>query len=308
VRPSKPSQSSSEKVPVTERAVENDIPQQKAKPPVPARPAGSKIAALQAGFLQDLNSKLGLGPQAPKVKEPEEEKEPEPAQPLSDARKGRAKGPQRRKPAASPAPAATVTAEVAVPRAKLEIAPVTAIWGFGEDGALDVPAARVAAQIQRTLDSHKPAQETKAPSATKDFDVSEESDAPKASGTSVEDTVKSIAAPVVEAARSIASTETATSSDAPVKDEPSLLSKIADALPSLTSQEEPAKDTPALSEAPGAFPAVSGEKTQSLAETKDSEPTEEASPLPKMDSLPSTQPQGATEEAPIAMRESVADA
>jgi hypothetical protein len=307
VRPSKPSQSSSEKVPITERAVENDAPQQKAKPPVPARPAGSKIAALQAGFLQDLNSKLGLGPQAPKVKEPEEEKEPEPAQPLSDARKGRAKGPQRRKPAASPAPAATVTAEVAVPRAKLEIAPVTAIWSFGEDGALDVPAARVAAQIQRALDSHKPAQELEAPSATKDVDVSEESDAPKASGASVVDTAKSIAAPVVEAAKSVAPTEAAASPDAPANDEPSLLSKIADALPSLTSQEQPAKDTPASSEVPGAFPAVD-EKKQSLEETKDSEPTEKASPLTKMDSPPSTQSQGATEEAPTAMRESVADA
>jgi hypothetical protein len=155
-RPSKPSTGSSEKVPTAESQVsENDSPQPKAKPPVPARPAGSKIAALQAGFLKDLNSKLGLGPHAPpKVKEPEEEEEAErETAPLPDARKGRAKGPQRRKPAASPSPAAaaTITAEVAVPRQSLSFGPVTAIWSFGEDGALDVPAARMAAQLQQSL-------------------------------------------------------------------------------------------------------------------------------------------------------------
>ena len=194
---------------------------------------------------------------------------------------------------------ATVTAEVAVPRAKLELAPVTAIWSFGEDGALDVPAARVAAQIQRTLDSHKPVQEVEAPSATKDVDASEGSGAPEASGASVVDTVKSIATPVVvEAAKSVAPTEVAASPDAPVKDEPSLLSKIADALPSLTSQAEPAENAPASSEVPGAFPAVDEKSKQSLEEAKDSKPVEEASPLTKMDSFPST----------TAMRESVADA
>ncbi|KAF2852870.1 hypothetical protein T440DRAFT_516166 [Plenodomus tracheiphilus IPT5] len=150
VRPSKPSTASSEKVPTVDPQTESDAPQAKAKPPVPARPASSKIAALQAGFLSDLNSKLGLGPQAPKVKEPEPEKEEE-AAPLQDARKGRAKGPQRRKPAASPTPAATITAEVAVPTQKLSIGPVTAIWGFGEDGILDVPAARMAAKIHDAL-------------------------------------------------------------------------------------------------------------------------------------------------------------
>ena len=132
-----------------EAQAENDVPQPKAKPPVPARPGGSKIASLQAGFLKDLNSKLGLGPQAPKVAEPEAE--PEPAAPLTDARKGRAKGPQRRKPAASPTPAATVTSEVAVSQPTLEISPVTAIWSFGEDGSLDVPAATLAAKLQSKI-------------------------------------------------------------------------------------------------------------------------------------------------------------
>jgi len=82
----------------------------KVKPAIPARPTGSKIAALQAGFMNDLNQRLRLGPQAPKKVEPAAEEEPaeetEKA-PLVDARKGRARGPQRRAPAksASPAPA-----------------------------------------------------------------------------------------------------------------------------------------------------------------------------------------------------------
>lgn len=143
----------------SQAAAENSAPQAKAKPPVPARPGGSKIAALQAGFLQDLNSKLGMGPQAPKVKEPEPDADEEPAAPLQDARKGRAKGPQRRKPAASPTPAATVTAEVAVPRQQLSIGPVTAVWSFTEDGTLDVPAAQMAAKLQSSLNTSSKAQE-----------------------------------------------------------------------------------------------------------------------------------------------------
>jgi hypothetical protein len=53
--------------------------------------------------LQDLNKKLGLGPQAPKKEEPaaEEEKPAEEKAPLVDARKTRARGPQRRAPAAA---------------------------------------------------------------------------------------------------------------------------------------------------------------------------------------------------------------
>lgn len=150
VRPSKPTTASSEREIPADSQAENDAPQPKAKPPVPARPASSKIAALQAGFLQDLNSKLGLGPQAPKVKEPEPETE-EPAAPLQDARKGRAKGPQRRKPVASTTPAATITAEVAVPTHTLAIGSVTEVWSFGEDGSLEVPAAKLAYKLQAAL-------------------------------------------------------------------------------------------------------------------------------------------------------------
>ncbi|KAK4665918.1 hypothetical protein QC763_408460 [Podospora pseudopauciseta] len=80
----------------------------KQKPAVPARPVGGKIAALQAGFMNDLNRRLQLGPQAPvKKEEPAEEKEEEEKKekaPLVDARKGRARGPQRRAPSAKQEP------------------------------------------------------------------------------------------------------------------------------------------------------------------------------------------------------------
>ncbi|EXJ87795.1 hypothetical protein A1O1_04722 [Capronia coronata CBS 617.96] len=74
----------------------------KAKPQIPAKPGqGSKIASLRGNFMNDLNQKLGLGP--PKEKEPEPVVED--AKPLDDARKARARGPQRRAPARSSAPA-----------------------------------------------------------------------------------------------------------------------------------------------------------------------------------------------------------
>ena len=83
----------------------------KPKPAVPARPAGGKIASLKAGFLSDLDSRLKLGPQAAKPQEKAEPEVEEEKAPLADARKGRAKGPTRRKPVAPTAdPAATETA------------------------------------------------------------------------------------------------------------------------------------------------------------------------------------------------------
>ncbi len=93
------------------------VPRQ--KPAVPARPMGSKIAALQAGFMSDLNRRLQLGPQAPPShreehedkaeEEAEREKEKEKEKvPLVDARKGRARGPARRAPAAAAGKVAVV--------------------------------------------------------------------------------------------------------------------------------------------------------------------------------------------------------
>lgn len=75
-------------------------PAPKPKPAIPARPAGGKIASLKAGFLSDLDSRLKLGPQGPKPQEKAEPEAEEEKAPLADARKGRAKGPVRRKPVA----------------------------------------------------------------------------------------------------------------------------------------------------------------------------------------------------------------
>ncbi|KAM3554082.1 hypothetical protein MY1884_006328 [Beauveria asiatica] len=84
------------------------------KPPVPSRPVGGKIAALQAGFMSDLNKRLQLGPQAMKKDEPAQEEEvvEKEKAPLSDARKGRARGPQRRAPAKAASPAKESPASV----------------------------------------------------------------------------------------------------------------------------------------------------------------------------------------------------
>ncbi|KAK0628932.1 altered inheritance of mitochondria protein 21 [Bombardia bombarda] len=117
------------------------------KPAVPARPMGSKIAALQAGFMSDLNNRLKLGPQAPKKEEPVEDVAPvaeKEKAPLSDARKSRARGPQRRAPvaasaakSASPAPAAVVEKEKEAPTFSISM-PVTIFDVDPEEGAVSV--------------------------------------------------------------------------------------------------------------------------------------------------------------------------
>lgn len=267
VRPSKPTTNARGEEATTEpqaKATDRDAPQPKAKPPIPARPGGSKIAALQAGFLNDLNSKLGLGPQAPKVKEPEPEVEAEPAAPLQDARKSRAKGPQRRKPAASPAPAATITAEVAVPHQKLSFGPVTAIWSLGHDGVLDVPAATIAAKLQSKLQapiipeesesmgelaqetglakttskSSEPAELTK--STSRDSEVAEPSDLSKTISQGKEGASNTISR----------GTEVASNA----------ISQGKEAASNLLGPDEPlvSKTAPGSVDAPGAFPGMDG--------------------------------------------------
>ena len=124
-------------------------PAPKPKPAVPSRPAGNKIAALKAGFLSDLDKRLQLGPQAPPKPqekavtedEPEEEKAP-----LADARKGRARGPARRKPAAASVPTAVPEEpEGKVEKSHWEIQEPWMVWEVNSGGALSVmDAASVA--------------------------------------------------------------------------------------------------------------------------------------------------------------------
>lgn len=120
-------------------SADTSAPAPKAKPAVPARPAGNKIAALQAGFMADLNKKLGLGPQAPKLEEEAKEEKveaPKEKVPLSDARKGRARGPQRRAPAPAAAP---VTKPAAESKPKLSFTTTVTVWSIdpeADGGAL----------------------------------------------------------------------------------------------------------------------------------------------------------------------------
>lgn len=115
-------------------------PATKPKPPVPSRPGGSKIAALKAGFLSDLNNQLKLGPQGPKPKEKEEPEQPVERVPLSDARKGRARGPQRRRPAkpAMPVVSEQKPEEKATSVVKIAIAEPWSVWSMDASGCLTV--------------------------------------------------------------------------------------------------------------------------------------------------------------------------
>ncbi|KAI1616532.1 altered inheritance of mitochondria protein 21 [Exophiala viscosa] len=102
-------------------------PVAKVKPQIPARPAaGSKIANLRGNFMNDLNQKLGLGP--PKEKEPEPVVEE--AKPLEDARKGRARGPQRRAPAKSPAAPAKSSGSA--------ISSLRSLWTIDDEDELNI--------------------------------------------------------------------------------------------------------------------------------------------------------------------------
>lgn len=140
--PAKPAKSSSQSSTdpdpsVSREGLAEGVAVPKAKPAVPARPS-SKIAALKAGFLTDLNSRLQLGPQQLKP----QEKEPEPPaekQPLSDARKGRARGPARRKPATENANARLPT----IP--EIKITETWNVWQVGEDGNLTIGSDKISA-------------------------------------------------------------------------------------------------------------------------------------------------------------------
>ncbi|KAJ5382693.1 Protein of unknown function DUF3210 [Penicillium concentricum] len=117
--------------PASNAEAPREAPAAKAKPAIPARPGGSKIAAMKAGFLTDLNSRLQLGPQQPKPQEKEPEETVE-KQPLSDARKGRARGPARRKPAVEKPTSRLPT----IP--EIKITESLNIWQVGQDGNLVV--------------------------------------------------------------------------------------------------------------------------------------------------------------------------
>lgn len=135
----------------------------KPKPPVPSRPAGGKIAALQAGFMSDLNKRLQLGPQPSKKEETEktEAQEEKEKVVLSDARKSRARGPQRRAPTKSSAPAPAAPSAKEPAAVTLSFSQPQTIWNIDPDhgdvhvasDSLEVPAKEVSETV---LDSKLP--------------------------------------------------------------------------------------------------------------------------------------------------------
>lgn len=118
-------------------------PAPKTKPALPSRPVGSKIASLKAGFLSDLDKRLQVGPQGPKSQEktPAENELTEEKAPLADARKGRARGPARRKPAAPSASIAEKSEEETTAKGKCSIQDPWTVWQTKEDGTLHVGKA-----------------------------------------------------------------------------------------------------------------------------------------------------------------------
>ena len=147
----------------------------KPKPAVPARPAGGKIASLKAGFLSDLDSRLKLGPQGPKPQEKAEPEIEEEKAPLADARKGRAKGPTRRKPVA---PSAT---ETAIPGAGEEGKATARNWGIQEpwtvwqhDGALRVGHETHSAPKSEPMTLGDMSKAAQAPASTSQADGAED--------------------------------------------------------------------------------------------------------------------------------------
>lgn len=125
---------------------ERGIPALKPKPALPSRPI-NKIAALKPGFLSDLDKRLQLGPQGPKA---QEKTEPEIVEnvPLIDARKSRARGPARRKPAIASAPAAPSIAEGVEPETAKPKWSIQAPWVVWEtkNGSFNVHATDKASQ------------------------------------------------------------------------------------------------------------------------------------------------------------------
>ncbi|KAK3316350.1 altered inheritance of mitochondria protein 21 [Apodospora peruviana] len=137
------------------------------KPAVPARPTGSKIAALQAGFMNDLNRRLQLGPQAPKKEEPAAEEAPAEEKekaPLTDARKGRARGPQRRAPAKSASPAPSADAATAEETPKFSFSMTVTVFDVDpEEGVVSVGKTTVGEPkpVEEAKEEPKPVEEAK---------------------------------------------------------------------------------------------------------------------------------------------------
>ena len=148
----------------TARNITSPPPATKPKPALPSRPVGGKIAALKAGFLSGLEQKLQHGPPAalPKEKsEEEQQKEQEDKTPLQDARKGRARGPARRKPVISTTPVISEeeepkTYESKAVQTRLSIAQPWGVWQISNEGNGLVEIVRAFQEQEKEADKAKP--------------------------------------------------------------------------------------------------------------------------------------------------------
>ncbi|KXG48929.1 uncharacterized protein PGRI_027990 [Penicillium griseofulvum] len=157
--PARPAKAGSQ-APASTTETPREAPAVKAKPAIPVRPGGSKIAAMKAGFLTDLNSRLQLGPQQPKPQEKEPE-QPVEKQPLSDARKGRARGPARRKPAVEKS-----TSRLP-PIPEIKITEALNVWQVGQDGNLVLGAGENEKPTVAVEEPSVPAEKPMAPPLAK---------------------------------------------------------------------------------------------------------------------------------------------
>ena len=130
----------------------------KPKPALPSRPAGGKIASLKAGFLSDLDKRLQLGPSGLKHQEKahEEPEVEEEKAPLADARKSRARGPARRKPAAPATPVVDEIVERLDQESKLEyqqwsIQEPWTLWQTEDDGSINVIHATITKPVKTEM-------------------------------------------------------------------------------------------------------------------------------------------------------------
>ncbi|KAG8626899.1 hypothetical protein KVT40_005844 [Elsinoe batatas] len=161
--PARPLPRSSNAVPSSPLAMQEGSA--RPKPAVPSRPAG-KLAGIKASFMNDLNSRLQLGPPVAKKEEPKvEDKEPEP---LADARKGRARGPARRKPAAA--------TETEAPKDALSISTPRLIFSLDDEGSLAVYSSsypKTEAETRSALPAEQVGAEGDLPDPTLDASTSE---------------------------------------------------------------------------------------------------------------------------------------
>ncbi|KAK3953675.1 hypothetical protein QBC32DRAFT_112669 [Pseudoneurospora amorphoporcata] len=255
------------------------------KPAVPARPMGSKIAALQAGFMNDLNNRLRLGPQIPAKKEETPAEEQEKAEekekvPLSDARKGRARGPQRRAPAAAKAAATAAAAAPAQTEAKKDEGPKLSFsvsvsyWTIdpeSEEGGVSVGVAEL-----KGLEKEKPKEEVKAKAETETKTESPvEAEKPKVE--EVKDEVKAVVEKLVPEPVQKEVNEEAPKEETKEEKAPKPESKASASPEAITS------------EAPGAFPSTPAIEEQVKIEEAEAAAEAEAESSAQADTPTSTE-------------------